>query len=132
EIGQGNPDAIAGLLEIIRTTEDQDTRGLVAYSLGEIGQGNPDAIAGLLEIIRTTEDEDTRRLAAWSVGKILTTPEEYAGVVSALKDCLSDEVYENNFDLFKASYKLICNCAENLPYPEFYQPWHNLPTTPHP
>ncbi|EKD08247.1 PBS lyase HEAT domain protein repeat-containing protein [Arthrospira platensis C1] len=132
EIGQGNPDAIAGLVEIIRTTENESTRSLAVDSLEEIDPGNPEAIAGLLEIIRTTEDEDIRRLAAWSLGKILATPEEYAGVVSALKDCLSDEVYENNFDLFKASYKLICNCAENLPYPEFYQPWHNLPTTPHP
>ncbi|WP_237766082.1 HEAT repeat domain-containing protein [Arthrospira platensis] len=60
------------MLEIIRTTEDQDTRGLVAYSLGEIGQGNPDAIAGLLEIIRTTEDQDTRGLVAYSLGEIRT------------------------------------------------------------
>ncbi|MFP4221111.1 MAG: PBS lyase, partial [Phormidium sp.] len=26
----------------------------------------------------------------------------------------------------------IWNCAENLPYPEFYQAWHHPTTTPHP
>jgi len=132
EIGQGNPEAIAVLVEVIRTTEDEDTRWQAAYSLGEIGQGNPDAIAGLLQIIRTTEDENTRRLAAGSLPKILTTREQYAGVVSALKDCLSDEVYQNNFDRFYQCYKLIWHCAENLSYPEFYQAWHHPPTTPHP
>ncbi|WP_446373044.1 NACHT C-terminal alpha/beta 1 domain-containing protein [Coleofasciculus sp. D1-CHI-01] len=36
------------------------------------------------------------------------------------------------FRRFETSYKLILNCAENLPYPDFYQAWHNPPTTPHP
>ncbi|QIZ71430.1 NACHT domain-containing protein [Oxynema aestuarii] len=132
EIGQGNPDAIAELLQVIRTTEDEHTRRQVAESLGKIGQGNPDAIAELLQIIRTTEDKDTRRRAAASLGEILTTSQHYAGVVTALKDCLSDEVHQNNFDRFDECYKLIWNCAENLPYPEFYQAWHHPPTTPHP
>ncbi|MEA5471649.1 hypothetical protein VB714_22440, partial [Spirulina sp. 06S082] len=51
---------------------------------------------------------------------------------SALKDCLSDEVCQNNFDLFKKCYQVMWNCATNLPYPDFYQAWHNPPTTPHP
>ncbi|WP_410223503.1 NACHT C-terminal alpha/beta 1 domain-containing protein [Limnospira platensis] len=58
--------------------------------------------------------------------------QHYAGVVSALKDCLSDEVYQNNFKQFNECYELIWNCAENLPYPDFYQAWHHPPTTPHP
>jgi HEAT repeat protein len=132
EIDPGNPDAIAGLLQIIRTTENEFTRRRAAASLGEIGQGNPDAIAGLLQIIRTTEDEDTRRRAAASLGEILTTSQHYAGVVTALKDCLSSEVYQNDFDRFNKCYEVIWYCAENLPYPEFYQAWHNSPTTPHP
>ncbi|WP_373869265.1 HEAT repeat domain-containing protein [Limnospira platensis] len=132
KIDPGNPKAIAVLLEIIRTTENENSRRWAADSLGKIDPGNSKAIAGLLEIIGTTEDKFTRIQAADSLGKILTTPEQYAGVVSALKDCLSDETYRDNFKRFAKCYKLICNCAENLPYPEFYQPWHNLPTTPHP
>jgi HEAT repeat protein len=132
EIGQGNADAIAKLLQVIGTTENEYTRWRAAWSLGKIGQGNADAIAGLLQVIRTTKDENTRWQAAESLGKILTTPEQYARVVSALKDCLSDEVYENDFDRFNECYKLIWNCAENLPYPEFYQAWHCPSIMPHP
>ncbi|QJB25850.1 HEAT repeat domain-containing protein [Limnospira fusiformis] len=132
EIGQGNPEAIAGLVELIRNTEDEYTRREAAESLWKIDPGNPDAIAGLLQVIRTTEDEDTRMQAAESLKKILTTRQHYAEVVFTLKDNLSDEVYQNNFKRFEASYKVIWNCAENLPYPEFYQAWHNPPTTPHP
>ncbi len=131
KIGQGNPEAIAGLVNFIATTENEDTRWRAAESLGKIGQGNPEAIAGLLNLIATTENEDTRWRAAESLGKILITPEQYAGVVSALKDCLSDEVYENNFDRFDKCYKVIWNCAENLPYPEFYEAWHKPLTTSH-
>ncbi|MEO0050643.1 MAG: HEAT repeat domain-containing protein [candidate division WOR-3 bacterium] len=129
KIDPGNPEAIAGLLQVIRTTENEDTRRQAAASLGEIGQGNPEAIAGLLQVIRNTKDEDTRMRAIESLGGILTTREQYAGVVSALKDYLSGEVYQNDFKRFHECYKVIWNCAENLPYREFYQAWHCPPTT---
>ncbi len=64
--------------------------------------------------------------------KILVTHKQYAGVVSVLKHYLADEVYSNDFDRFNHSYKVIWHCAQNLPYPDFYQAWHNPPTTPHP
>jgi HEAT repeat protein len=131
KIDPGNPEAIAGLLKIIRTTEHEETCKRAAWSLEKIGMGNPQAISGLLELIHTTEDKKTRLEAAWSLQKILTTPQQYAGVVSALKHNLSNEVYENNFGRFHECYKVIWNCAENLPYPLFYEAWHNpLPTPP--
>ncbi len=132
EIDPGNPEAVAALVNLIATTKNEDTRRWAAESLGKIDPGNPEAIAALVNLIATTEDEFTRRQAAESLGEILTTRQQYAGVVSGLKDCLSDEVYQNNFDRFEASYELIWNCAENLPYPEFYQAWHHPPITPHP
>ncbi|MGC9504352.1 hypothetical protein [Baaleninema sp.] len=53
-------------------------------------------------------------------------------IISALHSQLSDETYTDNFNLYLECYKLFWYCAENLPYPEFYQAWHNAPTTPHP
>ncbi|MCT7964033.1 HEAT repeat domain-containing protein, partial [Laspinema sp. D1] len=132
KINSGNPEAIAGLLEVIRTTEDEFTRCQAAASLEEIGVGNPEAIAGLVKVIKTTENEYTRKAAAENLQKIITTPEQYAWAVSALKDYLSDEVYQNDFKRFEVSYKVIWNFAENLPYPEFYQAWHHPSTTSHP
>ncbi|MEI2423072.1 HEAT repeat domain-containing protein, partial [Arthrospira platensis SPKY2] len=132
EIAEGNSEAIMALVHTLETPQDYYTRSNAAESLAKIGQGNPDAIAALVKLIKTTEDENTRKWTAQSLGKILTTSQHYAGVVSALKHNLSDEVYQNNFKRFKESYKVIWNCAENLPYPEFYQAWHCPPTTPHP
>jgi hypothetical protein len=85
-----------------------------------------------VNLLKNTEDEQTIRETAESLINILTTPQQYAGVVTALKHNLSDEVYQNNFKRFEASYEVLWNCAENLPYPDFYQAWHNPPTTPHP
>ncbi|MDL5046820.1 NACHT domain-containing protein, partial [Oscillatoria amoena NRMC-F 0135] len=132
EIDPGNPEAIAALVNVLASTEDGSTRCQAAGSLGSIGQGNPEAIAALVNVLASTEDEFTRWQAAGSLGRILTTRQHYAGVVTALKHNLTDEVYQNNFDRFEKCYKLIWNCAENLPYPEFYQAWHNPPITPHP
>ncbi|MDT9232711.1 HEAT repeat domain-containing protein, partial [Limnospira sp. PMC 917.15] len=130
-IDPGNCKAIAGLVNVITTTEDEKNRMWAAQSLGEINPGNPEAIAVLVKLIETTEDEDTRWRLALSLPKILTTPQQYAGVVTALKHNLSDGVDQNNFKRFHPSYNVLWNCAENLPYPEFYQAWHNPPTSPH-
>ena len=130
-IDPGNCKAIAELVNVITTTEDEKTRMWAAQSLGEINPGNREAIAVLVKLIETTEDEDTRWRLALSLPKILTTPQQYAGVVTALKHNLSDGVDQNNFKRFHPSYNVLWNCAENLPYPEFYQAWHNPPTSPH-
>jgi HEAT repeat protein len=134
KIGQGNPQAIAGLVKVIETTESDNTQWQAAKSLGEIDPGNPQVIAVLVKLIETTESDNTRMQAAWRLQAILTTHQQYAGVVSALalKDNLSDEVYQNNFKRFDECYKVVWHCAENLPYPQFYQAWHHPPTTPHP
>jgi GTPase SAR1 family protein len=128
KIGQGNPEAIAALVKLIENSKDKYTRSQAADSLGKIAQGNQEVIAALVKLLKTTESKDTRRSAAESLEKILT-PEQYAGVVSALKDCLSDEVYQNDFDRFDQCYKVIWNCAQNLPYPDFYRAWHGLTET---
>ncbi|MFB2976144.1 hypothetical protein [Microseira sp. BLCC-F43] len=46
-------------------------------------------------------------------------------VFSYLQPCLSDQIYETNYDLFKNCYKVIWHCAQELPYPVFYQGWHH-------
>ncbi|MFO7033052.1 hypothetical protein B9T07_25140 [Limnospira fusiformis CCALA 023] len=100
-IGQGNPDAIAGLLQIIRTTEDGLTGWLAAENLEKIGQGNPDAIAGLLQIIRTTEDDDTRMKAAESLGKIAPgNPDAIAELLQIIRTT------ENKYIRMKAAESL--------------------------
>ncbi|MGL4501987.1 MAG: hypothetical protein ACRCU2_23175, partial [Planktothrix sp.] len=54
-----------------------------------------------------------------------------SNLISSVKDeiCIS---YINNSPDPYSYFTILYQCAENLPYPEFYQAWHHPPTTPHP
>jgi len=132
EISKSNPDVIAALTELICTSEDAFIQWCAAINLAKIGKGNPDAIAILTQLILASENGSLRYSVADSLKKILTETQQMTGVVTALKNCLSDETYENDFYQFKDSYEVIWHCAQNLPYPTFYHAWHHPPTTPHP
>ena len=132
KIAVGNELAIQELIQFLKTTNDEDTRRLVSDSLGKIAVGNELAIQELIRILETTKDESTRWRVAYSLAQIIKTEKQYADIVLALKHNLINEVYENNFDLFEKCYKLLWECAENLPYPKFYQAWHPNTLTPHP
>ena len=123
EIGTGNPQAIEALIRILATTKNEDTRRRAAESLGKIGTGNQQAIEALARILATTKDEDTRRGAASFLGRIMQN-NQMPLVVSALQHCLTNEVYQTNFDLYSNCYNLIWRCAQNMTYPAFYQAWH--------
>jgi hypothetical protein len=125
EIDPGNQKAIAALVELIGNSQLDDSTAIpAAYSLGEIGSGNEKAIAALVKLIGNSQlDDSTRSLAAESLGKILSE-EQMPSVVTALKDYLSPETYKNNFKRFDNCYKVIWKCAQNMPYPAFYQAWH--------
>ncbi len=104
----------------------------VAYSLEKIAIGNELAIRELIRVLETTNNKDTRWKAANSLEEIIKTKKQYQYVVFSLNHNLTDEVYKNNFDLFYRCYKLLWKCAQNLPYPKFYQAWHHNTLTPHP
>ena len=131
KIGTGNEVAIAALVRILKTTENDSIRRSAAESLGKIDPGNKDAIAALVRILSTTENGYTRRLAADSLRKIVQN-QQMPSVVSELRRCLTDEVYKTNFDLYKNCYEVIWRCAEEMPYPKFYQAWHGSSIASHP
>ncbi|MBD2039878.1 HEAT repeat domain-containing protein [Microcoleus sp. FACHB-672] len=132
KIDPGNETAISALVELIGNSEYEWINREAAESLGKIGTGNETAIRALVELISNTEDESIGSQAADSLKKILVKDKQMAGVVSALKDYLSNETYENEFDRFKNCYEVIWHCAQTLPYPTFYEAWHHPPHTPHP
>jgi predicted NACHT family NTPase len=131
KIATGNPEAIAALMAILSTTTDEDTRREVAYSLGKIARGNPEAIAALIAIVLTTNDERPPGEVAYSLNKIVQN-DQMPSVVSALQQFQCDTTYKTNFHLYESCFEIIWNCAQNLPYPTFYQAWHHQLTTPHP
>ncbi|WP_333291634.1 HEAT repeat domain-containing protein [Microcoleus sp. B4-C2] len=131
KIATGNPEAIAALIELISTTNYESTLWRVAEILGEIDPGNPEAIAALVAILSATTNKNTRQKVTQSLNKIVQN-DHMPFVVSALQQFLCNTTYETNYDLHKNSYEIIWNCAQNLPYPTFYQAWHHQLTTPHP
>ncbi|MEH2202428.1 HEAT repeat domain-containing protein [Nostoc sp.] len=126
KIGSGNEKAIAALVELISKPQlDDFIRSQAASSLEEIGSGNEKAIDALVELIGNPQldDEKQQRLATSSLGQILSE-EQMPSVVSVLKDYLSPETYENDFNQFYNCYEVIWKCAQSMPYPAFYQAWH--------
>ncbi|MBN3960769.1 HEAT repeat domain-containing protein, partial [Nostoc sp. NMS8] len=125
QIGSGNQKAIAALVELIGKPElDDDIRRLAAYSLVKIDPSNQKAIDALVELIGKPQlDDDTRRLAAYSLGRIMLE-EQMPSVITVLKDYLSPETYKNDFEQFDICYEVIWKCAQSMPYPAFYQAWH--------
>uniref|UniRef100_UPI002635F34F HEAT repeat domain-containing protein n=1 Tax=uncultured Nostoc sp. TaxID=340711 RepID=UPI002635F34F len=117
KIGTGNEIAIAALVQLLQsTTVDDSTRRYAASSLGEIDPGNEIAIAALVQLLQsTTVDDSIRSLAADSLGEILQDNEHRFEVVKALSGYLE---LDNN------CYNVIWKCAQNMPYPNFYQAWH--------
>ncbi len=113
EIAPGNEFAIAALVNLMASTTDEFTRSLAAESLGKIAPGNEIAIAALVNLIDSYNDEYTRGLAAESLEKILTKS-LMPIVVNALKNTTNQK-----------AVKVFWECAQNLPYREFYSAWHD-------
>ncbi len=116
-IDPGNENAIAALVKLLQsTTVDEHTRRLAAYSLGTIDPGNEIAIAALVQLLQSNNlDKDTRRRAASSLGKILQNNQDRIKVIKALS---------SYWILYDEYYDLAWKCAQNMPYPDFYQAWH--------
>ncbi|WP_223269668.1 NACHT domain-containing protein [Nostoc sp. 'Peltigera membranacea cyanobiont' 213] len=123
EIDPGNEIAIAALVQLLQsTTVDDDTRSEAADSLGKIATGNEIAIAALVQLLQsTTVNDSTRWQAAESLEKILQDNKHRFEVVKALS---------GYWQLDNDCYDLTWNCAQNMPYPDFYQACHqrNLAT----
>jgi Protein of unknown function (DUF1822) len=63
-------DAIAPVLQLVKTTTSEQIRQQAAGVLGEIGADYPEAIDTLVELLQTTQEEETRWQAALSLGKL--------------------------------------------------------------
>ncbi|MHC5595749.1 MAG: HEAT repeat domain-containing protein [Nostoc sp.] len=116
QIDPGNEFAIAALVQLLQSKDmNQFIRWQVAYSLGEIDPGNEIAITALVQLLQsTTVDDSTRGLAAKSLGRIIQNNQHRVDVVKALSGYWRLNKY----------YDLAWKCAQNMPYPDFYQAWH--------
>ncbi|MEH2296849.1 NACHT domain-containing protein [Nostoc sp.] len=117
KIYPGNEIAIAALVQLLQsTTVDDSTRRQAASSLEKIYPGNEIAITALVQLLQsTTVDDDARRQAASSLEKIIQDNNHRFEVVKTLSG-----YWQLNYQY----YDLVWKCAQNMPYPDFYQAWH--------
>ncbi|MEH2364645.1 HEAT repeat domain-containing protein [Nostoc sp.] len=117
EIDPGNENAIAALVQLLQSNDvNDDTLRQAASCLGEIDPGNENAIAALVQLLQSNDvHNNTRKQAIESLEKILQDNEHCFAVVKALSSYwrLDDDYYD-----------LAWKCAQNMPYPDFYQAWH--------
>ncbi|BBD59275.1 hypothetical protein NIES2109_20580 [Nostoc sp. HK-01] len=116
KIGTGNPDDITALMQLqVKYSLENFITFVVKPSLRGIDPGSPDAIAALVQLLQSQDvDENTRKQAAESLGKILQDNQHRSLVIAGLKDYLQ----------FDENYNVIWKCSQNMPYPDFYQAWH--------
>lgn len=119
EIGNQNPAVIATLIRLLKTTQDKDTFQRTARSLGKIGDGNREAVATFVSLLQTPQEEANRLQIADSLLAILPS-QQMPQIVTQLQEMLAHK--QTPADL--AIQKILYACAQTLPYPEFYQAWH--------
>jgi len=68
-------------------------------------------------LIGTSQDNNNRKQAADSLEKICQDNPVAIVAVSGLKDCLTSEIYENDFIRYEICYKVIWDCAQNYDLP---------------
>ncbi len=124
QIEVGNQGEIAHLIQLLSKILDEFDCQEVTDSLSKIAVGNQDAIARLSQLLSETSDESTCRIVANSLDKIIETKQQYYHAFDLLKHNLADEIYQNKFDRYQASYKLIWQFTQNLTYAEFYKAWN--------
>jgi hypothetical protein len=84
-------------------------------------------ISHLNLILRTNQDKETQEIAGDCLTSILLGQQVSNQaiflhlVIQGLKDCPDDRIREN--------YSVLWHCAQNLPYPTFYEAWHDSATT---
>ncbi|MEH2238547.1 HEAT repeat domain-containing protein [Nostoc sp.] len=117
KIAPGHEKAIDALLQLLQATNlDPEIRWQAASSLKKIGTGNEKTIIALVQLLQSIhQDYNIRWQAAESLGQIIQDNKQRFEAVKA---------FNSYWQLNQESYNVLWNCAQNMPYPDFYQAWH--------
>jgi GTPase SAR1 family protein len=121
-----SPDSFAGRSAIHYLTKiaPDHPEVIATCHLMEITYDSPESMKELIDLIRNNSDTLTRYLATEKLVRNIQI-HQLESVVSDLKNCLSDQVYENDYVLYDKCYEIIWHCAQNMTYPDFYEAWHH-------
>ncbi len=119
----GDQSLIATLVKMLETAPyySKEHRQCIK-DLGNFGIGSREAANALINIILTKDFSGNWQLAAASLQKILQD-QLFSVVVSSLKTFVDDQSYHRDSEHYRICYGVIWYCAQNMPYPNFYQVW---------
>ncbi len=113
ELASTNSDTITNLIETLHQNNDKYIRQKLMMSLGQAACININTTKAILKIWQTTEDEIIADAAIYFLKKV-SNSSLLTLIVTELKDYIEDA----------EGYEIIWHCAQSMPYPAFYQAWH--------
>jgi HEAT repeat protein len=108
--------AMKTLIELLSPNYQENTRLFSVRSLYNIAPDQEDATNTAIELLLNSQEEDWKRLSAHLLSKT-KSQKLLPRVVTALKSSLKAE-------FSKACYEALWKHSQNMPYPVFYQAWH--------
>ncbi|MEG4070328.1 NACHT domain-containing protein [Microcoleus sp. Pol11C2] len=101
------------LEEILNSNNNIHICQKITWVLGKAASKSIDATKVVVKLLTTTHEQIIAREALYFLKTILNS-NLLAIVVIGLKDYIEDS----------EAYEIIWHCAQNMPYPDFYQAWH--------
>lgn len=113
ELASDDSKIISKLTSLFDSSQDEDMKQGIIWSLGKIAQNNRQATAFLLEVLETTIEPILGETILHFLGKI-TRPELLELVVRHLRKYEDTEVED-----------ILWHCAQNMKYSDFYLAWNS-------
>ncbi|HSF73294.1 MAG TPA: HEAT repeat domain-containing protein, partial [Microcoleus sp.] len=122
EFGTNDKEAVALLIDLSRHSDFGISYFPIQY-LGNINVMHEKVIKVLIDMIYNAPD--IRIYTASSLGKILKRY-PLSSAVSNLKHPLQNQLSTHeDFDLYHNCYRVLWQCAETMPFPDYYEAWHS-------
>jgi hypothetical protein len=119
KIAFGYPEVILALRRLLLKVQSDNVQGLICQILLEMSPGDFEVMSDVIKSLRRQNTSDYLFLLRYL--QLEHLPE----VVKRLKDCLTESGYRSAFYRYQSCAFIIWHCAQNMPYPDFYQAWHS-------
>jgi len=113
EIASIQSSVVSTLEEILNSNNNINICQKITWVLGKAASKNIDATKAVVKLLTTTHEPILAREAIYFL-KTIPNSNLLAIVVLGLKDYIKDS----------ETPKIMWHCAQNMPYPDFYQAWH--------
>jgi predicted NACHT family NTPase len=123
KIASDQPTTLKTLIKLLYDSQYDKIYSSIVGILGKVALAELDAVNALIYLLQNSKDTSILDAVTQSLKRILQG-NLFKTVLSGLKNYLTDQVQENDFLHYKYCYEIIWHCAQNMPYPAFYQAWH--------